>query len=127
MTTRDSMTTVGTIATVPAATYAMLQRDPHEIVSILQENMGPLGVGMLDLDQIKVPAGGGLAFTIPGPDGEETVKSYEMLVLQLLSASAAVRMETHPNMRVRDMRNLGEDMVSSRRVTPVRHSAARAA
>ncbi len=52
-----------------------------EIRQAMQANIGDSGVSAGDFEQIKLPAGGGTAWTVPGLDGEETVKEIGGIIV----------------------------------------------
>ena len=60
--------------------FAILKINPREITSIVRENCGD-GISALDLDRVKIPAGGTQAWTIPGLDGDEIVKEFYGVVM----------------------------------------------
>jgi hypothetical protein len=50
---------------------ALAGKASEEVMAAIHENMGGNGITEFDLDRIKIPAGGGLAFEVPDPDGAE--------------------------------------------------------
>jgi hypothetical protein len=52
-----------------------------EIREAMNANVGQAGLTANDLEQIKVPSGGGIAWAIPGLDGEESVKEVEGIIV----------------------------------------------
>lgn len=49
--------------------------------AILQENLGGESINPFDLDRIKVPSGGGLAWSVPSLTGEEVAKTIEGVIV----------------------------------------------
>jgi len=59
------------LAKVDANTYAIQQFDEAELRETVQINLGgENGIGEFDLVRAKVPSGGGIAWSVSGPDGE---------------------------------------------------------
>lgn len=54
-----------------------LQTISGNLAQALAEEMD--GLGALPFDRVRIPSGGGLAFEIPGEDGEETVSATEIV------------------------------------------------
>ena len=52
-----------------------------DAVAAIQQNTGNGGLGFSDLDRIKVPAGGGTSFAVPGLSGEKDEKEIEGVVI----------------------------------------------
>lgn len=53
------------ITTIPAGGIAALQRDPQEILEILEENLGGSKLEQKHLPRVKIPSGGGTTWEIP--------------------------------------------------------------
>lgn len=51
----------------------------QNVLEVIRDNMGDDPVSAIDLDRIKIPAGGGSAWAVPSLDGEEMVKSLECI------------------------------------------------
>lgn len=66
-------------ANVP--TLRVLQGDIADVTSILQENAGAVGFSDLDLERIKIPAGGGVAWEVNSLSGVESVKELEGVIV----------------------------------------------
>ena len=60
--------------------YAVVNTSPQEIKSILQENTGG-ELSPFDLDQIKVPSGGGTHFLVPTLEGEVPANEIEGVIV----------------------------------------------
>ena len=50
---------------------------------LVQQNIGSSGVAAFELDRIKVPAGGGIMWTINTLEGEEAVKDIEGIIVHM--------------------------------------------
>ena len=61
--------------------YAALQRSPEEIKEIIQTNVGSEGLTLMDLDRIKIPAGGTTVWTLPTLQGEEHHEEVEGVIV----------------------------------------------
>jgi hypothetical protein len=70
-----------------AAAYPSL-RDPQNALDILKENLGGEKISEFDLQQIRVPAGGGLNWTIPTVSGETSAPSIEGIMVAVASRRA---------------------------------------
>src|SRR5438105_3518535 len=55
-----------------------LASDPRAMLAVITENLGGDKITERDLDRIKMPSGGGLAWEVPGlgdqPDSEKTIE-----------------------------------------------------
>lgn len=72
------------LAELPKADFAL-----SETAEIMRRTMEALnGACELPVDKIKVPAGGGKAFEMPGDDGAEYVKSFDGVILAAAFANA---------------------------------------
>lgn len=61
--------------------FAIATVEP-EMMEALRENVAGDGIGQFDLNRIRIPAGGGIAWELPGEDGEpEVVKDFVGLIL----------------------------------------------
>ena len=49
--------------------YAIAQMASGEVAEIIKENIGNSSIGQFDLDRIKIPAGGGVIWSVPTLDG----------------------------------------------------------
>lgn len=58
--------------TVSSSGFAVLKTSPEELTQIIVDNIGPGGLKASDLTTIKVPAGGGTAWEVPGPEGDKS-------------------------------------------------------
>lgn len=61
--------------------YLALRMAESELVELIRENLGGDGLSPTDLDRIKVPSGGGLAFEVPTMDGEESMKELRGVIV----------------------------------------------
>jgi hypothetical protein len=61
--------------------FAIFNTDIAEIREAMNVNIGDGGLTAGDLERIKIPAGGGTVWTIPGLDGEEMVKEYAGIIV----------------------------------------------
>lgn len=52
-----------------------------DIAAIIAENLGGGSITALDLDRIKLPSGGGIAFEVPGLDGADMAKTLEGVIV----------------------------------------------
>lgn len=66
---------------VVAADYAVMQADTREIAEALHENLGGRPIGPRDLEQITVPAGGGISWTVQTLDGPDSIKAIEGVIV----------------------------------------------
>jgi len=63
------------LAKVGKDTFAVLTLDRRDLMAAMRENLGGGGLSVFDLDRIRMPAGGGLAWELPslsGPKGAST-------------------------------------------------------
>jgi len=63
------------------STYKALSVPAQQLTSFLIQNVGQQGLKPTDLDRIKVPAGGGLAWEVPTLKGPESVNVLEGIIL----------------------------------------------
>jgi hypothetical protein len=61
---------------------AIMHTNLADLTNVLLANLGPRGLSTRDLDRIVVPAGGGLLWKLPTPDGEQLVASFRGIVLK---------------------------------------------
>lgn len=74
----------GSVAEFPMTTntdYPVLAQPPDEVRHLVQANLGDGGLRAFDLDRIKIPAGGGLSWTVPTLSGEESVAKLEGIII----------------------------------------------
>lgn len=70
------------LAKVNVGEFAIMKIKPDEVSGILTDNIGPGGITALDLDRIKIPAGGQQAWSIPSLDEEDEIaKQFEGVVI----------------------------------------------
>lgn len=58
------------------------------VTNTIQENLGGEQIGMSDLERVKVPSGGGIAWTVPTDEGEDSVKNLEGVIIYTKVARA---------------------------------------
>jgi len=73
-------TTETTAVATTTKNYIVLREDSVQLREALTENIGTGGIGEFDLDQVKVPAGGGRTWLIPGLE-ETEAKTIEGVIL----------------------------------------------
>lgn len=61
--------------------YAALARSPEQIKEIIQTNVGQEGLTLMDLDRIKIPAGGATVWSVPTLKGEEHHEEIEGVIV----------------------------------------------
>lgn len=62
--------------------FALMEANVSELAEVLREAVGPAGIDInRDLDKIKVPAGGGKFWEIPGLEGATPQKTFEGVVI----------------------------------------------
>jgi hypothetical protein len=83
-----STTENASTALVPIDHYAVLKSSPEDLREILMANVGTAGMSDFDLDRLRVPAGGGLTWEVPGLAGTEPAKSVEGVVVSWHDARA---------------------------------------
>lgn len=69
------------LTVVSVGNYAVMQSSPEDIRAILTANVGAGGGSDFDLDRLRVPAGGGRSWEIPGLAGPEPAKSVEGVIV----------------------------------------------
>ena len=57
------------VTIVQPSQFALMKQDNSALKNLIKENMGALGVTPLDLDRVRVPAGGGTAWEVPSLEG----------------------------------------------------------
>ena len=67
---------------------AMVEVDDYDIVSagtdireVIADNLGTQAISTFDLDRVKIPAGGGTMWSVPGIDGDEDLKELEGVIV----------------------------------------------
>lgn len=60
----------------------------NQAAELLRQNLAGESVGMADLERVKVPAGGGVAWTVKTLEGDKTVKSLEGVLLHVVRRRA---------------------------------------
>ena len=71
-----------------ADTFLALQADASNTLAIIRENLGNDRITDRDLDRITVPLGGGVTWTVPTLEGEDTAKSLEGIIVHWTSPRA---------------------------------------
>ena len=71
------------IATIesPISPFVIFQTELSEIREAMTSNVGDAGLTAGDFERIKVPAGGGTAWSVQGLDGEEMVKELAGIII----------------------------------------------
>ena len=64
-----------------AETYIALQSDATSVLQTIRENIGNDRITDRDLDRITVPLGGGLNWTVPTLEGEDSAKTLDGIVV----------------------------------------------
>lgn len=77
----------GTDLTKPSD-YAALAINQGELMEIIEENLAGQSVGEFDLDRIKIPSGGGMAWEVPTLEGTEPKKEVYGVVVYWKEARA---------------------------------------
>src|SRR5579872_6638611 len=60
--------------------FAICRKEFKETCETIKANIGQAGLTASDLAKVKVPAGGGPAFTVQGLDGEEAAKEIIAII-----------------------------------------------
>jgi len=74
--------------TIKTAEFPALQQDPGALREALLENLGGAGLSPFDLDRIGIPAGGGLAWSVPTLDGETVAQEVLGIIVHVQNARA---------------------------------------
>jgi hypothetical protein len=70
------------IATIPESTsFAVMTYDPSDLAEVMRENFGGRGINWLQLERIKVPAGGGIAWEVETDEGNDAIKELDGIIL----------------------------------------------
>ena len=82
-----------------AETFLALQADATTTLSTIRENLGNDRITDRDLDRITIPLGGGVNWTVPTLEGEDTVKTLDGIIVHWTAPRAywATGMETGGN------------------------------
>lgn len=67
--------------TTALAPIAVMAVDIPRLKESLTESLGGYGMSVFDLQRIKMPAGGGPAFTVSGLEGEEAIQKFQCAVI----------------------------------------------
>ncbi len=73
---------------VKPAEYAALAIPQTELLEVIQENLAGQQIGEFDLDRIKIPSGGGLAWEVPTLEGSEPKKEVYGVIVHWKEARA---------------------------------------
>jgi hypothetical protein len=74
-------------AVVKIEDYPVVSSKPQETMQVIKDNSGAHGFSAFDLDRVKIPAGGGQAFEIPGLGEEPDVaKSFDAIIIHFRDA-----------------------------------------
>lgn len=68
--------------------FACLAGDATKSALILKENLGTGGINQSELTRIKIPAGGGLSWTVPSIDGENAEKTIQGIIVHFTDVRA---------------------------------------
>ena len=71
-----------------SGSYLALQSDATDYLQTIKENMGNDKITERDLDRITVPLGGGLNWTVPTLEGEDSTKEIEGIIVYQTSPKA---------------------------------------
>jgi hypothetical protein len=69
------------LATIDQSKYLALSDDALDIAELLDANMGSGDFSARNLASVKVPAGGGMTWTVPHPDGEQDTRELVGVIL----------------------------------------------
>ena len=69
-------------------TYMALQSDATSVLETIRENIGNDRITDRDLDRITVPLGGGLNWTVPTLEGEDSAKSLDGIIVHWTAPKA---------------------------------------
>ena len=61
--------------------FVIFQTELAEIHEAIEANVGDAGLSAGDFERIKVPAGGGIAWSVQGLDGEEMIKELSGIII----------------------------------------------
>lgn len=62
--------------------YVVLEKDMEELKEVLRTNIGSDGhITSFDLDRVRIPTAGGLQWTVPDIDGDQTLKELRGIVV----------------------------------------------
>lgn len=68
--------------------YRALAINPQEVLDLLKQNMGNDRLSDRDLDRVTVPLGGGLSWSVPTLDGEDSPKTIDGIVVHVSNPRA---------------------------------------
>lgn len=66
---------------VPAGQYAALTQDTDKLMATIKANLGGQKLNEFSLDRVKIPAGGGKAWSVPTLEGDEAMSAIEGIVV----------------------------------------------
>lgn len=69
------------LAVIQPQNFAIAKSDRGTLEAVLRDNIGPHGFDEFDLDRVKMPAGGGLAFEVPTLGGVESQKEIVGVII----------------------------------------------
>lgn len=69
------------LATIDKSKYLVLSDDTLDLAELLDANMGNGDFSARSLAAVKVPAGGGMTWTVPHPDGEQDTRELTGVIL----------------------------------------------
>lgn len=70
------------------AAFPALAQDPQAIVAAMAENLGGQAITPFDLDRVTIPAGGGLAWSVPTLEGEKPQAEITGIIIGVQNARA---------------------------------------
>lgn len=65
--------------------YAIMSLDPSELKATISENLGQDRLDVSDLDLVKMPSGGAIAWTLPGIDRKRSVETFSGIIIHVLT------------------------------------------
>lgn len=71
----------GEVEVAGASSFPVLAGGGEEILAIIRENVGEDGIGVLDLDSIGIPGGGGTSWEVPSLEGTDSVKALDGVIV----------------------------------------------
>lgn len=77
---KEQGNTTTALAVIGDHEYAILKTDPNKVRELIQDNLGG-EVTERDIDRIKVPAGGGIAWQLPTSGDDEVAKTFAGVII----------------------------------------------
>jgi hypothetical protein len=69
------------LAVVDVSHYSVMQMDPTVLKEVIRENLGGAQLTPFDLTRVRIPAGGGLTWEIPGVEEVETTRDLDGVIV----------------------------------------------